>query len=295
MTKVILNKVMTTDVRQRFVFNDVNIRGVVVSLEEGWQTLLARRTYAPKAQQLLGELCAVANLMGSTIKFDGRLTLQVQSDAALKLGVVQHHSNATYRGMMTLDDVAEEQPLNVLAKDGRLVMSIQTQKGNTLSDPYQGMVPIVDETLAQAVEAYFIQSEQLTTQVKLFANATRAFGVLLQALPDCNASEDDWQRLRLLLDTLTLEEMQHDKPEQVVKKLFVEDDVTLYEAQDLAYACRCSAETTLTMLATLDVASLQDIVDNEGSAAVECDFCGNVFEHQRDTLKALIRDKARPH
>lgn len=285
---------MTTDLRQRFAFNDLGIRGVIVSLDAGWQALLSRRAYAPKAQQLLGELCAVANLMGSTIKFDGRLTLQVQSDAALKLGVVQYHSNATYRGMMTLDS-AEDLPLNLLAKEGRLVISIQTQKGNKLSDPYQGVVPIVDETLAQAVETYFSQSEQLTTHVKLFANPTRAFGVLLQALPDSTATEDDWQRLRLLLDTLTQAEMQSDTPEQVIKKLFVEDDVTLYESQDLGFSCRCSEENTLAMLGTLDVESLQDIIDNEGKAAVECDFCGKVFEHQRDTLQALIRDKARPN
>lgn len=274
------------DSLRRFLFERLAARGEIVHLDTVWRTVLERRAYPPAVRQVLGEATAAAALLSAAIKFDGLLTLQIQAGGPLRLAVVQATSERTLRALARWDGDPEPKPLRELCGDGTLILTLDPGQGR---EPYQGVVSLRGERLAEALEDYFERSEQLPTRIHLTANESAAAGLLLQRLPDAGlATEDDWNRLTLLAATLQPRELLELDAAALLRRLFHEDDVRLFKPAAFGYRCACSRERTAAMLYALGEAELRQTAREQGTLQVDCEFCGQRYAFDAVDLSGLL-------
>ena len=259
------------DTLNRFIFEDTNVRGEVVHLDATWQAVLERHRYPPVVRDLLGEALAAAALLVTTVKSSSSLTLQIQGDGPVSMVVVQANANQTLRGLAHWKEPVVAGPLPHLVGSARLAITLDPGEGG---ERYQGIVGLEDEnSLAEALETYFERSEQLDTRLWLAANDQRAAGMLIQALPDTLADSDVWERTVHLGATMTDDELLALPHRELLRRLFHEEDVRLFEARPVSFRCSCSRERIELMLRGLGYDEVKHIIDEEGAVDVTCEFC----------------------
>ena len=253
-----------------------------MQLDDTWQETLGRAAYPPNVRRVLGHAMTAIQLMASTIKFSGKLTLQARGTGPVSLLVVQANAEGGQRGLAQWQSDPPESPLRDVFGDTSL--SIQIESGRR-GEVYQGVVEAVGEGLQDALANYFEHSEQLPTRFWLHCNDHRAAGMLLQQLPEearpqSAEDEDDWHRIALMADTLRPEELFDLEAEQLLGKVFSEDEIRLYEAEPLRFECNCSRERTAGLIEGLGREEAMDIVKQEGQIEIICEFCNskNVFD-----------------
>jgi molecular chaperone Hsp33 len=279
------------DCLHRFIFEQYPIRGHLVHLDAAWRALIEHRDYAPAIRDTLGEAVAASLLLAATIKFEGVLSLQLQGDGPVHLMLAQCTSGLGVRGLARYREGGEMAApaaagrMVDLIGTGNLTVTLETDEG---AQRYQGIVPIAGERLADSLQHYFENSEQLPTRLWLHADATGAAGMLIQklpnedsrprgAMPDMAAVDDAWRRVQLIGDTLTFEELRTLRDEQILHRLFNEDDVRLYEPAPVYFRCRCSRERVGGMLQGLGEAETRSVLAERGEVEVRCDFCNRAY------------------
>jgi molecular chaperone Hsp33 len=276
------------DRMHRFVFEHYPIRGHLVHLDAAWQALTEHRDYPADIRDLLGEAVAASLLLAATIKFDGVLSLQLQGDGFVHLLLAQCTSGLGVRGLARYQEDAERAvaPTAELAEligAGNLTVTLETDEG---AQRYQGIVPITGERLAESLQGYFENSEQLPTRLWLYADAQGASGMLLQRLPGdgrggspaADAEVDDaWRRVQLIADTLTPEELSTLADREILRRLFNEDDLRLFDPSPVYFRCRCSRERVAGMLQGLGETETRAIIAERGQVEVRCDFCNRAY------------------
>jgi molecular chaperone Hsp33 len=279
------------DCLHRFIFEQYPIRGHLVHLDAAWRALTEHREYPPPIRDTLGEAVAASLLLAATIKFEGVLSLQLQGDGPVHLMLAQCTSGLGVRGLARYREGGEmaaravEGRIADLIGTGNLTVTLETGDG---AQRYQGIVPITGERLADSLQHYFENSEQLPTRLWLHADATGASGMLIQrlpngefrpraAMPDIAAVDDAWRRVQLIGDTLTFEELRTLRDEQILHRLFNEDDVRLYEPAPVYFRCRCSRERVGGMLQGLGEAETRSVLEERGEVEVRCDFCNRAY------------------
>ncbi len=264
-----------SDVLSRFVFENTNVRGELVHLDATWRAILERRDYPEPVRELLGQAMAAAALLITTIKFKGSLILQIQGDGPVSMIVVQVKSDRTLRGLAHWTDPVLPGPLALLVGKARLAITLD-QGGNR--ERYQGIVALeTEESLARALEDYFARSEQLATRLWLGANNERAAGMLLQALPGETEDDDAWNRTGQLADTLSNDELLALPQREVLRRLFHEEDVRLFEPEPVSFRCTCTRERIETVLRSLGYTEVQGIIAEQGRVSVDCEFCNQNY------------------
>ena len=279
------------DTLHRFIIERTNVRGEWVHLDATWQAVLERSDYPPEVRTVLGEALAAVALLAATIKFDGSLILQVQGDGPLSLVVAQASGQRTLRG---LAQWRAEVPAGGLAEkfgSGRIVITIDPGEGK---ERYQGVVGLTGERLADALATYFELSEQLPTRLWLAADARAAAGILLQSLPGEERDPDAWNRAVMLADTLQSEELVSLEAEQVLHRLYHEEDVRLFEREPVSFRCSCSRERVENMLRTLGVDEARDIVREQGAIDVHCEFCNAHYHFDAVDVEHLFAATDQP-
>jgi molecular chaperone Hsp33 len=269
------------DSRYRFLLENANVRGVLVRLDETWREALSRAEYPPNVRRVLGHAMTAIQLMASTIKFSGKLTLQARGNGPVSLLVVQANAEGGQRGLAQWRADPPEGPLREVF--GATSLTIQIESGPR-SEVYQGVVEAVGDGLQDALANYFEHSEQLPTRFWLHCNHQYAAGLLLQQLPESSGAvesrADDWHRISLLADTINASELYELSPEQLLGRVFSEDEVRLYEAESMRFECNCSRERTAGLIEGLGREEAMDIVEQEGHIEIICEFCNskNVFD-----------------
>ena len=260
-----------TDQIQRFLFEENPIRGQLVSLDNSWQQILERTDAEDHAKTLLGHALTAVTLLASTLKFDGKITLQIRGSGVLSLLVAQATSQHTLRGIIKQSGPIHnhDADLSELFQADRIVITIDSGKGQ----PYQGLVPLAGNPLSADLASSFEQSEQLQTHLWLASDQHRTAGLLLQKLPGETHDKDAWNRVVQLASTITDSELLNLTPDELVYRLFHEEDVRLFSGKNLSFHCSCSRERSLGMLKSLGKDELNDILREEGSIEVSCDFC----------------------
>lgn len=283
------------DVLHRFLLERSGVRGVLVRLDDTWQTVRARADYPEALADLLGETLAAAALFTGHAKIDGRLSIQFKGSGALR-SLFAECSQSGKEGLSTLRGLARWQeplPANLspqsLGDDALLAITIESlAEGVREPTRYQGMVGLQSPTLAASFEQYFVQSEQLPTRLILSADADRAVGLMLQVLPGREGEDEDaWPRTQALFETLGANELRTSAPEDLLYRLFHEEGVRVLTSQPLAFACACSRERVGGMLLSLGreeaFAALQGDV-----AEVVCEFCNQHYHFDRVDLEQLF-------
>jgi molecular chaperone Hsp33 len=280
------------DTLQRFMFENAPIRGELVHLDSAWRSVLERHDYPIVLRDLMGELCSAAALLAATLNLQGSLILQIQGKGSIKLLVVecsgsnplQLRATAKWSGELAPRGIAE------LVGEGLFVITIDPKDGKQV---YQGIVELAGESVAAMLENYMTQSDQLETRLWLTADGESAAGLLLQKLPDPQNvtrpdpdDEDTWPRATLLADTLKPEELQQESAATLIRRLYHEDDMRLFDAQGVAFHCTCSRHSVGQMLKMLGRDEVYSILDERGSIEVFCEFCNQRYEF--DAIDAAL-------
>jgi molecular chaperone Hsp33 len=279
------------DCLHRFMFEQYPIRGHLVHLDAAWRALIEHREYPAAIRDTLGEAVAASLLLAATVKFEGVLSLQLQGDGPVHLMLAQCTGGLGVRGLARYRDGvdrgegADADRIADLIGAGNLTVTLETDDG---AQRYQGIVPIAGQRLAESLQVYFENSEQLPTRLWLHADAFGASGMLLQKLPvadappgaegvDAAAVEDAWRRVQLIGETLTPEELQTLADAEILRRLFNEDDVRLFEPAPVYFRCRCSRERVSRMLQALGAAETRAVLAERGEVEVRCDFCNRAY------------------
>lgn len=278
------------DVLRRFLFDGLAIRGEWLNLTASWQAAKQHHQYPDAVMQQLGEALAAATLLSASIKFEGNMILQVQGDGALKSLVAQSTNKREIRGWARCDAHVTEEHLPDLTGDGRIVLTIEPEKG----EPYQGIVPLTGKRLENAVESYFAQSEQLKTRLWLFANEHQAAGLLIQELPaeQNSDTEEDWTRIEALANTISKQELLELPCEEVLHRLFNEEQVRLFAAEPVSFKCRCSTQKVENTLISLGHEAVNEIIQEQGDILVNCEFCSRQYHFDKVDIQQLFSSTA---
>lgn len=267
------------DALRRFMFEEFPVRGEIVRLEESWRAVLERQDYPPAVRNLLGQAMAASVLLASTLKFDGLLTLQIQGEGDLHLLVVQCASDLSVRGLAKWKGDDPRGSLAELTGGGRLAITIERRKDR---DRYQGIVLADTDTLADCIESYFAQSEQLATRIWLAADGNGAAGMLLQQLPgsarQAEGDPDGWERAGVLAGTLSSAELLEVDSRELLRRLFHEEDLRLADRRVVEFKCSCNQQRVEGALRLLGRPELADLLAQEGCIEVRCEFCNQAYE-----------------
>lgn len=281
------------DKQQKFLVESCDVRGHLVQLDQTWIDAVARTEYPAPVRQILGEAFAAASLLASTIKFDGKMTMQVRGNGPIHLLVVQVTHDGSVRGLARWADVPTSTHLmDAFGEDARMTITIEARKQ---AEPYQGIVPLEGECLADALQYYFRTSEQLPTRLYLAVSDTSAAGVLVQKLPASEATshdEDGWQRATVLCSTLTDDELCSENSQTLLNRIFHEETVRLFEPYDVRFHCSCSRLRTDGMLLGLGRVEVDDIVLEQGKVEITCEFCDAQYNYDAVDVGALFAGSA---
>ena len=261
---------MSADTLRRFMLENAHVRGEWLHLDNTWQEMLSRAEYPAFVKTVLGEALTAAVLLAATIKHDGALTLQIRGDGPIHLLVIQATAQGTVRGLAHWSREADDLSLQALFGDAQLAITLESRTSN---ERYQSLIPLEGDSLSKALETYFERSEQLPTRLWLMSSDTAAAGILLQRLPQEQVDAEDWQRTSVLLDTLTHDELVHLEPEEVLYRLFHEEDVRLFDAKDISFHCGCSQERVETLLRSIGQEEADSILEEQGKIEIICEFC----------------------
>lgn len=289
-----------TDALQRFVFERARVRGELVRLDETWREVRRRRAYPAPVRAALGELTAASVLLAATVKFGGgALVLQVQGGRPVSVLVVECQSDLSLRAMARWDGGLDALPstpsLHDLTAGGRCVITIDPGAGLAA---YQGIVPLEGRTTAQVLERYMSRSEQIGTLFALAASDERAAGLLLQKLPEAGgravpeADPDLWNRVGHLAATLTRQELLELPGREILRRLFHDEELRLFESMPVRFACRCSRDRVAGVLRMVGREEVEGALAERGRFDVTCEFCGQAYPFDRGAAERALADTA---
>ena len=281
------------DQLHRFLFEDYAVRGELVSVNKTYRQILHEHNYPSAVNILLGELLVATSLLTATLKFDGEITVQIQGNGPVKMLVINGNNHQQMRGIARLEgSVASKSSLKQMVGEGYMVITITPTKGKR----YQGVVALEKETLAECLDDYFKQSEQLLTRLFIHAveinSEPAAGGILLQILPSAGVdSQDKFDHLVQLTATIKGDELFTLKPKTILHRLYHEEDVTLYEPQPIIFHCNCSKERCENILLSLSDDDIERILYEHGEIDIECEFCGTDYLFNQQDIEELKRIK----
>ncbi len=270
---------------RRFLFEDLDIRGAVVSLGNAWYEMHAGRDDPPAIDALLGELAAVTALIAGNLKTPGRLSFQLQGHGPVSLLFTDCDEQLRLRGTVRHAGTVPPAPTFAnLVGDGQLVLTLQTNVGN----PYQSIVPLVGDSLSAVFEHYLVQSEQQPARLFLTADADFAGGLFLQKLPGADARDaDGWNRIEHLAATLKPAELA-DPAANLLMRLFPEENIRLYDPRPVRYHCPKDEEKVLAMLKSLGREEIEAALAEQGEIHIEDDICRHSYRYGADIVPRLF-------
>ncbi|MEH6396867.1 MULTISPECIES: Hsp33 family molecular chaperone HslO [Pseudoalteromonas] len=280
---------MQQDLLHRYTFDQLDVRGELVQIEQAYNEMIANHNYPAPVQALLGELLVATCLLTATLKFEGDIAVQLQGDGPVKYAVINGDHKQNMRGIARLQSEVTGSTIQDLIGNGVMVLTITPTKG----ERYQGIVPLEHDTLAACLEAYFTQSEQLQTRLWFATDTTaghaKAAGLLLQVLPvNKEKSVEDFTHLEALSNTIKNEELLELDAATVLTRLYHEDNPRVYEPQAIQFKCGCSREKTITALVNVGQQALLDDVAENGEVKISCHYCLKDYVFNEQDVKSIF-------
>jgi molecular chaperone Hsp33 len=288
---------------RRFVLEQHPIRGHAVRMSQAWLSLREHQDYPPAVQQLLGEAVGAVVLLAATLKFDGVLTLQLQGKGLVNLLVAQCTHDFRVRAMARHDPVvrteAGDAGFRALAGEGQIVVTVEA---TDRASSYQGVVPITGNSLAESLEAYFRQSEQLPTRVLLASSAGVVAGMLVQRIPGAGGTQEQlddtaldaaWEKADDAMSGLAPGQLLDDEVEQRLVDMFGIDEVRVFSGHEVRFECRCSRSRVANVLRSLGADEVRSVIAEQGTCTVTCEFCRKPYMFDAIDVEHMF-DQAAP-
>jgi molecular chaperone Hsp33 len=274
------------DYVRRFLFEDLDIRGAVVSMGNAWHEMHAGRDDPPAVSALLGELAAITVLIAGNLKAPGRITFQLQGHGPVSLLMVDCDEQLRLRGTARAKVAAgETADFRELLGDGQLLLTLQTGAGT----PYQSVVPLMGDHLAAVFEHYLLQSEQQPARLFLTATDDFAGGLFLQKLPDADSRDPDgWNRIEHLAATLKAAELR-EPAATLLMRVFPEENIRLFDPRPVRYHCPKDEEKVLALLKSLGREEIETaLAEQRGELVIEDDICRHRYCYGTDIVPRLF-------
>jgi molecular chaperone Hsp33 len=293
---------------RRFIVENRPVRGHWVRLEGAWRALRAHRDYPQPVRELLGQAVAASVLLAATLKFRGQLTLQLQGNGAVSLLVAQCTHDYRLRAVARFDAAAvsalsangattsSELFRGLVGSEGRFAVTVEADER---SMRYQGIVPLSGDSLAGSLEAYFARSEQLPTRVLLAADGERGAGVLVQKLPQDEDTDESqmseiWEQAERGIERLSAEDLLQCPVEELLGRGFAAHDMRLFRGAPVHFECRCSQGRVTSLLRALGPDEVRDVLREQGSVTVTCEFCHRPYRFEEGDVEALFEKGPEP-
>jgi len=287
-----------TDFRQRFVFDDLDMRGCIVRLDQTCEAIQSTHHYPPNLAKTLNQFALAATLLRDSIKIDGSLTIQLRTPGAIKLIMADCLSDRRIRAIAEYDSDElmpnEAIDLNSLGQGSILAITITPDDG----ERYQSIVPIEHASLAECLQDYFARSEQLPSLFRFLSDTEQAVGISVHALPmekvkDQHQTEQHFERIQMLLNTLEADEALSIDAQQILIRLFHEESCRLFDAHPVEFGCVCSAEKSLDAVRSLGQEDVDGLIAEQSdqgnqSLVVDCHFCFQRYEFNFEQLRGLF-------
>ena len=301
----------TKDTLQKFIFENAAVRGELVEISDTWREIQARHDYPQAVRAVLGEMVAAAALLSANLKFNGAIVMQIHGDGPVRLLVVECDAQLRLRATAKLapeaeveDGAALQQLLNAHGK-GRFIITLDPQDKMPGQQPYQGIVPLDGDDVATVIENYMLRSEQMDTKLWLAADDKVSRGLLLQKLPRTISGEgevkqaseeedlDTWQRAVMLGGTLKQEELLSTDIETLMRRLFWEETIRVFDPAHPQFHCSCTREKVDDMLKMLGRDEVDSALAELGQLGINCDFCGKHYDFDKvDCAQLFAADSA---
>ena len=277
-----------SDHLHRFLFDNTPVRGNIVHLDESYTQSLQHHDFPPILRQTLGELMAASALLAATLKLQGgALILQVQGKGPLKLLVVECTADLGIRATAKWSGDLDGMSFNEMVDNGQFVITLDPRDGG---QPYQGIVAVEGNSIAEILQNYMQRSEQIDTHLWLACDGKTAAGMLLQKLPDQPDAEDPdtWNRIITLAETVQDNELLTLPAATLLQRLFHEDDIRLFKEQAVAFHCSCSRKSVANMLRMLGEEEVAEILAEEDTIDIHCDFCNAEYHFDQVDAEQLF-------
>jgi molecular chaperone Hsp33 len=260
------------DVVVPFVFEALPIRGAIIQLHKSWHRMLLGHDYDQPVLETLGHSAAASALIAQSLKFDGSITLQISGNGPLAMLVMQCTSNLELRGMASAEHLGDDLAFSDLVRKARCAITVDA---GTMERPYQGIVEVSGDSLADSLEDYYARSAQIPTHLQLVSDRNCCGGILLQQMPGGKSPvADDWRRLGLLAATLRIRDVADGLTPALLGRLFAEDDLRVFRPREAQFRCRCSRRRTEGVLRLLGEQDTRDLLAELGRIEVTCEYCG---------------------
>ncbi|OGT63989.1 MAG: hypothetical protein A3J38_02680 [Gammaproteobacteria bacterium RIFCSPHIGHO2_12_FULL_45_9] len=284
-----------SDNARRFCFASGPVRGEWVNLSESFHTVIRQHRYPPEKAHVLGELLCVAVLLTSTMKFEGEMTVQLETTGAISTLVAKCSHEFRIRGFMDWNREASPEAVEQSFDQGKLVVTVKGADNTIL---YQSMVPLEGCRVSAALEHYFVQSEQVPTRFWLVVSETQVVGLMLQRLPmkageSAEQAEHLWEEVCHLTETVKPEELSTWDLETLIKKMYAEHDVELFESRKVWFGCTCSVERMEQAVFTLEPVESKLLMEQGGTVDVTCQYCGKSYGFDAIALKRIFAKQAK--
>lgn len=265
------------------------MRGELVQLSASLDQMLLHHNYPQPVKQLLAELVAATSLLTATLKFDGDIAVQIQGDGPIRFATVNGTAEQKFRGVVRMQAEISGSSFRELIGEGYLLVTITPLQG----ERYQGIIPLVGDSLTSTLEAYFAQSEQLPTRLYLYTDLQpehcRAAGFMLQVLPvEQQKAKADFEELRMLTDTLTAGEMLNLPAEQLLYRLFHQETVELFPPQPVEFDCGCTRDKCAAAILSIGKDAINEHIA-EGKLDINCEYCNKTYHFNPADLAELLQ------
>lgn len=280
------------DTIQNFLFEESAIRGEIVHLNASFQQIMEQHQYPPLIRRWLGEALVLVCLLSTLIKFNGRLALQFQGKGKLKLLLVQCTNELQLRGLAQWEgELTEDEILDSL-KQGTIII---TMDPDSAKQRYQGIVAWQGQTLSESIEGYFENSEQLPTRIWVEVDEKSASGFLLQRMPEDaqrreSVLDHDWEHINYLTATLTPHELANLDNKILLHRLYVEEDIRLFDAKSIVFQCTCSEKRGANAIRVLGQKEAEEELHEKQQIVVKCEFCNREYIYDRVDVAAIFRN-----
>jgi len=281
------------DQLQRWLFEDINARCVHVALDGVLSSALGERDYPPTVTRLLSQALLLVSLMSSGIKLNGRISLQIQSaSSGVRLLLADCTDDGGLRCVARLNDevplpASDDAVWQSLVGDGIMTLTLEPEHHG---ERWQGIVPIEGAGLAEAMENFFVRSEQLPTRVRIAIDADQASALMIQRMPGPSEDADGWNRLNQLLETLTQDELVQHSGSELVTRLFHQEDRRQFPERELRFHCPCSRRRVADVLTSLGSDEIEAMAAEGEVVNVQCEFCGEDYNFDPIQLLELLNE-----